>query len=187
MLAPDQTLQEVCERDEATLKELGITRDQVADVLELAAESAKDNHTTMPTQGSFTLDGTLYHVVMTEYMGKQESPFGGFPKHSHAIVAVVNSTNGKVYRYGGGLHEMIRHNGFFEGDVPIAPGHHYNRAGVGSFRVDPKECVEFFGITPESDHSQQLQKAKSKKMTYYYSQTNYLRCHEGSSGLRYSA
>lgn len=186
MLAPTERLQEVCEKDEATLKELGITRDQIADVLELAAESAKDNHTTILTHGSFTLDGTLYHVEMTEYMGKQESPFGGSPKHSHAIIAVVNGTNGKIYRYGGGLHEMIRRNGFFEGDVPIAPDHHYYRAGIGSFRVDPKECVEFFGITPESNHNQQLQKARSKKMTYHYSQTNFLNYSRGSAELRLS-
>lgn len=179
MLAPDQSLQEVCERDEATLKELGITRDQIADVLELAAESAKDHHTTIPTQGSFTLDGTLYHVQLTEYMGKQESPFGGYPRHSHANVAVVNHTTGEVYRYGGSLHEMIRVNGFFEGNVLIPPQHHYNRDGIGSFRVDPKECIKFFGITPKSECSEQLQKAKSKKMTYYYSPTNIFQLQQG--------
>ena len=186
MLAPGETLQEVCEKDEAILKELGISRGQIADVLELAVESAKDNHTTIPTQGSFTLNGTLYHVELKEYMGKQESPFGGFPKHSHAVVQVINDDTKKTYYFGGGLPEMIRINGFFEGNVQIPPAHHYGRIGVTTFRVDPKKCVKFFGITPESDCTEQLQEARKQKMRYYYSATNILNYSRGNAGCQFS-
>jgi len=55
-----------------------------------------------------------------------------------------------------------------------------------TFRVNPKECVEFFGITPESDCTQQLQEAKKKKMRYY-SNTNFLNYNHGIAGLRFSA
>ena len=185
-LPPGESLQKVCEKHEKTLTKLGITRNQIADVLELAVELAKCNYSMIHTQGSFTLDGQLYHVELQEYMGKQEWPFGGFPPKVHAVVHVINDSTKKTYYYGGGLPEMIRTNGFFEGNVLILSEHHYGRIGIRSFRVDPIECVEFFGITPVSDYREQMQKAKDTKMTYYVSTSNFLRYNNGSVELQHS-
>ena len=158
MLADHETLQEVGEADEVTLRSMGITRHQLADALELAIESAKTYSTMYPTRGAFTLCGRRYTVELQSYMGFQESPFGGVPSHSEHLVRVTAPDDSK-YCYGGALPHMIRHNGFFQGATPA--GQAYQWCGVASFRVDPSECARFFGVYPGQRLDQLLAVARA--------------------------
>jgi hypothetical protein len=157
MLAPTESLREVLERDEQTLERLNITRFQIATVLDLAVESAKTDVGCIRS-GAFQIEDRRYSVVLRSYMGYQESPFGGHLPNSQHCVTVTAESDNKQYSFGGGLAHMIRHNGFFEGNVPA--GAAYKHTKIKTFRVDPEECVQFFGIQPETNYAAQLATAK---------------------------
>lgn len=165
MLAPDETLRDVLEQDEATLERLGITRFQIADVLEAALESAKERWSTRPDTGTLTLGDTKYRIESTQYMGCQESPFD-LPHqtchlpHSHRNVTVYNAED-EVFHFGGLLPHLIRQHGFFEGNAHTTT---YKFDGITSFRVDPEECVRFFDIQPGHDYRSDLARAKAMEV-----------------------
>ena len=185
MLAPTETLREVLERDEATLARTGITAAQIADVLEAAAESAKDIWHTKPNTGTFTLDGRKHLVEVTEYMGCQESPFreGEYPPHSSANITVTNP-EGRRFQFGGALPHLIRTHEFFEGHAQTQT---YKRDGITCYRVDPEEAIQYFGIQPGREYSPELATAKAIPRRLLADPYNFFKINQGCANLRYSA
>ncbi len=187
MLAPDETLCDVLLKDEATLERLGITRFQIADVLEAALESAKDRWGTRPDTGTLTIGDTKYRIESTQYMGCQESPFD-LPHqtchlpHSHRNITVYNANN-EAFHFGGLLPHLIREHGFFEGSAETTT---YKFDGITCFRVDPEECVRFFDILPNRDYSDDLARAKAIEPQLLVVPYNIFRHSQGDANLRFS-
>lgn len=188
MLAPDESLRDILEQDEQTLERLGVTRFQIADVLEAAAESAKERWGSRPDTGTLTLGDSKYRIESTQYMGFQESPFDpphrtSYAPHSHRNVTVYNAAN-QPFQFGGLLPHLIRQHGFFEGNAQTTT---YRFDGITCFRVDPEECVRFFDIQPGHDYSGDLARAKAIKVRLLVDPYNFFKIKQGCANLQYSS
>ena len=119
MLGKDEKLIEVLEQDEKTLLELGITHQQIGDVLQ-NIEKASSGEWNLNWHN--ILDGR-YQVRAIVWMGSQQSPFQhdndknyyGFRTGDRDIIVKRTSDN-KEFQYGSLLAHMIKYNGFFEGN-----------------------------------------------------------------------
>jgi len=153
MLSEEDDLSEVLERDEATLLGLSITRKQIADVLEtikvLACEGdGADFEPKVILNGRFAVETLTYR-------GSQPSPFQHPDDQRYygirwgcQNVRVLCRRYQKVFSFSTLLIPMIRYNGFFEGNIRNGT---YNE--IESFRIDPEQVVDFFGIQPNIDYS----------------------------------
>ena len=128
MLGDDEKLVDVLTKDEKTLRELNITRDQIADVLEAAYYS------------SGTMNGGDYKVEKVTFMGTQQCPFSEkyYVKWGSTDVTVTRLCDGETFSFGTLLIPMIRNYGFFEGNV--------------GYRVDPRKVIDFFTLKPTSNN-----------------------------------
>jgi len=152
MLANKETLLQVCQKDEATLERIRISRFQIADVLEtikVLAERAYGQD--LLGEGGFDILNGRYHVDLHSYGGIQTSPFEDFfplnRRGGDTNIMVRRTCDNKVFAFGSLLISMIRYFGFFEGNI----GSGYPE--VKTFRVDPEQVVEFFGIKSNVDYS----------------------------------
>lgn len=188
MLAPGQRLRAVLEEDEASLARLGVTRAQIADILDAMDESAK-----LAVEGTSFGDCQLgaekYAVEVYGWMGEQESPFAAdafLPRSSHCV-KVIRVPSPKrpsaTLWYGAGVSSLIRHHGFFEGPARAAPC--YQKLGMDTFRIDPAAVAEFFDIQPGASYASKLAEARMVERRYLMNPLNFLMT-ATAGNLRYS-
>jgi len=171
MLGPNESLKTVLKKDEMTLQKRGITRQQIADVLEslhVAYTYSNDFVSDQDTQNferSKFIQNQKYIVRETTYMGSQYSPFQhpndkryyGYQSGDRNIY-VIRTSDQAQFNFGHLLIHMIRHNGFFEGQTNMS-GSCYKGMNSG-FRINPEEVIDFFGIQPKTDYSIQWKSCK---------------------------
>jgi len=151
MLGPLDKLTAVLEEDELTLRSLGVTRHQIADVLETIQQLATDasQDTEVPILGG------RFTVRSWQYCGIQGTPFYhpddecGWWKCTGSQNLRVTRKDGATFSFGTLLIDLIRYNGFFEGPGVEAVGYREMK----TFRLDPKLAVEFFNIKPGVDYA----------------------------------
>lgn len=162
MLGPrDKPLKQVLVDDEKALREMNVTRTQIADVLDTVMELHKLEEykqlnvwkKDVDKNGLFIMH-ERFHVSTERFFGSQRSPFQ-HPQDSRHFLASDNflltrSSDNRKFSFGRLLASMIRYNGFFEGqDIGKSC---YSKI-LTSFRVDPREVVDFFQIQPQVDYS----------------------------------
>lgn len=143
-LGDNESLREIIERDNETLRKYGVTHEQIADILRRLM------------QGGMTLDSIRnstrflvddkFRVRMTVYFGKQQCPFwfveekvsGGYHLYtcdeSGFDYDVRNMHTGESFSFSGLLPHLIGEHHFFEGGVP--------------YRLDPEEIIRVLELAP---------------------------------------
>jgi hypothetical protein len=141
-LDPTERLYEVYQNDDATLKKLGISYDQIADKLEEIVKACQDKKYAEQVKiKSMT-------VTLEVCFGHEDCPFGCpaelksigrsssdpiFQKVRSSIDYTVTDNNSQLFFSGLHVH-LIRDHHFFEGHT--------------KYRLDPEYCVNFFGLMP---------------------------------------
>jgi hypothetical protein len=134
-LGPDQTLQEVLDRDSAWLTETGHTRQALAWPLFLAVAAGRQD------VDAFLFNNHIIAVEARKSRGSQQSPFHDGTRGSLKL-KVTNTATGASLAFAE-LNPFLMHRyGFFQG----AGG-----ARDGTYRVEPGAVVSLFGLTPGTD------------------------------------
>jgi hypothetical protein len=161
-LVEGEKLDDIIEKDEKTLKKLGITYDQIADRLEAIQSKYYSllklihDETDCIKKGTLKKEDAIYInrenkkgdllveknlvVSVLGYMGAQTCPFknneldSGYNGYSYGSsdITVTNTDLNKTFTYGTLLPHMIKAHHFFEGSVP--------------YRVDPETVIAILGI-----------------------------------------
>gem|GEM_PF-2741307 len=130
-LGKDESLLDVLARDNDTVRELGLTHRQLAEVLNqiVSNSSGYDNK-------QIIIEGRSYTVSSVSWRGLQNSPFQDNTQ-TNRDYTVTNSNTGESIKFSGLLPEMIGRYGFYEGEGT-------------SYRLSPESIISFFSLTTES-------------------------------------
>lgn len=149
-LAEDEKLGDVIAKDNATLKDLGVTHKQVADRIESifgralrrrALEFRYRNYKKKPELETALIDGK-FKVDIQGYLGIQVCPFKEPLKTcgtSNHDVEIYNQDLEEDIEFPGLIVHLIREHHFFEGDT--------------YYRLDPAKAVRVLEIEPDVDYS----------------------------------
>lgn len=189
MLKPGQTLREVIAEDRAALKRLGVTQEQVADVLDAAKNAITSYHRTRASHPDHVvINDRGFDVWCESWMGTQSSPFN--PNDRSSVDVFVSDITGEAFAFGGLLPAMIRHQCFFEGGGPSG------YPGIDTFRIEPEHVVTFFSILPgvpvtskaEPNPRNGVTRNPDGSVSMFVDADpfNFLTTEHGSAGLRYA-
>lgn len=147
-LMPGQSLSEIAKKDSETLKEIGITYDQIGDKLksiiirivnlykkESPKEMEKSGEYLSITRFKFVLDSKFEVRVISYFRGLQECPFQEYTKTGCEIEAscydikITNKDLGEEIKFGGLLPHLFKAHEFAEGE------------GCG-YRLDPAKAAK---------------------------------------------
>ena len=179
-LLQGDSLVDVYGYDKSYLQKVGITYDQIADVLETIAEKAYRKQKVLyernpdgDVYGDLMIDGR-YKIKLVSYRGAQTCPFQDpTDKHYYGYeygstdVHVEDIKTGKKITYSTLLPHMIRYHHFFESPKV-------------SHRVDPAQIIEMFNIQPGVNYEPKrvteltwsLQSGSSHLLTQYHTKYN---------------
>jgi hypothetical protein len=143
-LLKGQTLEQVMKRDEETLKILGYTTQEVADLLGPVCERACQ-------ENSFEYSSPnekLYQVEVERFRGKP-CPWGdrfNLKKYPSSVnIRLIETSKPEKILIAGLLRHLIEKHSFFEG---------------GAYRVAPETLIEMFG-EEKQNHEGSIERAKS--------------------------
>lgn len=135
-----ERLKNIIERDDQTLKRLGITHAQIADRLESIIGKAKR----LEQLGLAPVVEDSFVVLETGFFGIQDCPFinpNGEPCQNYTSYdySIENVNNGISITFSGLIMHLVRDHHFFEGSV--------------SYRLDPEQVIKALDIQPGQDYS----------------------------------
>lgn len=146
-----ESLRKIYTDDKEKLETLGITYNQIADVLQYTYEKALTLNNPLE---EIQFNNNNLQVSLIQYKGAQRCPFQ--KKHDKLYygyeygsidVEVKSTITGEVLKYNTLLPHMIRNHQFFESPTV-------------SHRVDPEYVINFFNIEKDKDYSLKYEEKK---------------------------
>lgn len=165
-LKEGDSLLKIYQDDKDYLDKVGITYDQIADILEYYNKKASRlEYLRWANGGNFfePVEYNNFKILRTTWMGAQTCPFQessdekyyGY-QYGDTDVTILNLTTNKSITYNTLLPHMIRYHHFFESPNV-------------SHRVNPKDVIDFFDLKPGIDYSPIY--AEEKYWKHIYSST----------------
>ena len=168
-LGTHESLREVIERDSATLRERGVTHDQIADRLEYfigryerlheLARREDISHGRYRNTAIDTLPGGV-KLELRGYFGSQGCPWALIQEPTDKTVTcgetsfdwTLRNAQGDELSFSGLMPHLIRDHHFFEGNT--------------GYRVDPVRAIEVLGIEPGVDYAPRYAEEAIWKQTH---------------------